>query len=78
MPTELTDDLARLSGWVSVEEAEGLLAWLQTRPQARLDLALCEHLHAAVLQILLHARPAIVAWPADPALQSWLEPTSHP
>ena len=66
---------ARLFDFVSVEEAEGLLEWLQTQPTRRLDLARCEHLHAAVLQLIMALQPRIAAWPKDPGLAGWLRET---
>ena len=58
---------------VGVEEAEGLLAWLQTRRKPRLDLAACTHLHAALLQVLMAARIPVAAWPRDQSLAVWLK-----
>jgi hypothetical protein len=62
-----------------VDEAEGLLEWLQKKPAARIDLATCVHLHPANLQVLMAAKPRVAAWPQDESLRSWLEPllTSH-
>ena len=59
---------------VGVDEAEGLLEWLQKKPAARIDLAACTHLHPANLQVLMAARPAIAAWPEAQELRAWLEP----
>jgi hypothetical protein len=58
---------------VSVEEAEGLLEWLQKKPSAKVDLSACVHLHPANLQVLMAARPTIVAWPRDAALAEWIK-----
>lgn len=63
---------ARLTDFVSVEDAEGLLEWLQTQPKRKLDLAHCQHLHAANLQVLMALRPTISAWPEDADLAAWL------
>jgi hypothetical protein len=41
---------------VSVDEAEGLLEWLQKNPAARIDLSACAHLHPANLQVLMATR----------------------
>lgn len=73
MAIEYEDQTARLSGFIGVEEAEGLLAWLQAHPQGRVDLADCAHLHTANLQVLMAARPTIKEWPADADLRVWLE-----
>lgn len=67
------DKQAILEDIVTVEEAEGLLEWLQTHPDATIDLAACTHLHAANLQVLMAAKPTIAAWPADAGLADWLK-----
>jgi hypothetical protein len=72
MGIEYEKKLARLLDVVSVEDAEGLLEWLQSKPHARLNLAACTHLHTANLQVLMAARPHIVAWPANAELAHWL------
>ena len=64
---------AVLSDVVTVEETEGLLEWLQTHPQGKLDLSSCVHLHAANLQVLMAARPSVAAWPRDPGFAAWLK-----
>lgn len=58
---------------VSVEEAEGLLGWLQKNPAAKVDLSACTHLHPANLQVLMAAKTRIAAWPDDANLRAWLE-----
>lgn len=72
MGIELKKNRAILADFVTVEDAEGLLAWLQSHPKGTLDLSRCEHLHAANLQVLMAARPAIAAWPTDVRLADWL------
>jgi hypothetical protein len=66
------DNLACFDGAVTVEEAEGLLAWLAAHPHGEADLADCTHCHAAILQLLMAARPAIGAAPKDSSLAGWL------
>ncbi|WP_426112890.1 hypothetical protein [Massilia sp. PWRC2] len=72
MAITYTDDLARFDDVVSVEEAEGLLQWLQEHPHGRADLSACTHLHAADLQVLMAGAVAVLAWPRDAILRSWL------
>jgi len=72
MAIEYEDQTARLSGFIGVEDAEGLLDWLQSHPKGCVDLADCAHLHAANLQVLMAAAPAIAAWPAEADLAAWL------
>jgi hypothetical protein len=57
---------------VSVEEAEGLLEWMQKMPKGKIDLAACTHLHAANLQVLMAAGKAISVWLQDDGLKTWL------
>jgi hypothetical protein len=59
---------AALEGVVSVEDAETLMQWLRVQAKPAVHLGKCEHLHGAVLQVLLALRPRIAAAPAD----AWL------
>jgi hypothetical protein len=65
---------AHLSGHVSAEEAEPLGQWVLRHPKGSLDLADCESLHAAALQVLLALRPRLAALPADPWLAAAINP----
>jgi hypothetical protein len=74
MPIEYKKTRAVFREVVSVEEAEGLLEWLQTRPAAKADLSACSHLHTANLQVLMTAKTGISSWPKNAELRAWLEP----
>lgn len=74
MPIAFEGDRARLSGVCGVDVAEPLLAWLSEQAHPRVDLSACQHLHAAVLQVLLVARPAVAAEPADAFLREHVVP----
>ena len=73
MPIQYESDRALFSDVATVEEAETLLAWMQGREDAKLDLQSCTHLHSAVLQVLMAADHRITSWPADASLRRWLE-----
>lgn len=62
-----------LADIITVEDAEGLLEWLQNNPKGKVDLSECTHLHAANLQALVAAQPAVAAWPHDANLRLWLQ-----
>jgi hypothetical protein len=64
---------AALEGIVAVDDAEALAQWLQQHKAPAVHLGRCEHLHAAVLQVLLALRPRITAAPADAVLAEVLE-----
>lgn len=72
MPIAFQDRLAVFHEVVEAIDAEPLWAWMVQGP-AQVDLRTCTHLHAAVLQVLLAARPGIVAWPDDPELRQWMD-----
>ena len=74
MGLKLTKKTARFLGICSVEEAEALLDWTQGHSAPRADLSGCEHLHAALLQILLAREVEVVGLPQDPWLSTWLRP----
>jgi hypothetical protein len=61
-----------LEGHVGVEDAETLLSALRAMARPAVHLGRCEHVHAAVLQVLLALRPRVVAAAADPWLQAAL------
>jgi hypothetical protein len=63
---------AALEGNVSVEDAETLAQWLQQQGDPTVSLAKCEHLHGAVLQVLLALRPKFRERPADALLAAVL------
>lgn len=69
---------AALEGVVGVEEAESLLGWLRAQARPAVHLGRCDHVHAAVLQVLLALQPKIVAKPADPLLASLLGRPEEP
>ena len=76
MALQFDQQLATLSGTVSVEEAETLANWLKEQiaasAQPAVAMADCEHVHAAVLQTLLALQPALSSPPAQPFLKQVL------
>lgn len=77
MPVEFKRNVVVLRDHVGVEEAEPLLAWLQKKPAAVVDLKSCLSLHASSLQVLMAAGLAVRAWPADDNLTRWLQSALH-
>jgi len=59
---------AALEGNVTVEDAEALTQWLLQQRAPAVHLGKCEHVHGAVLQVLLALRPRVAAGPPDPLL----------
>ena len=72
MAIEYKKSLAVFTEFVGVEEAENLLQWLLKNPKGKINLATCEHIHAANLQVLMAVKPQISVWPADEDLTHWL------
>ncbi len=73
MPVTLKKTVANLEGACVIEEVEELLGWLADNPRGKVNLARCEHLHAAHLQVLMALRPRISRMPEDPDLAAWVE-----
>ena len=63
---------AALEGSISVDDAESLTQWLLQQSAPAVHLGKCEHVHGAVLQVLLALRPRLVAPPANPLLAAVL------
>jgi hypothetical protein len=72
MPLNFTGITAVADGACLVEDALALLEFLQANGGAQVDLGSCSHVHTAVLQVLLAARPPISAMPREPFLARWL------
>ena len=64
---------AVLEGIVGVDDAESLAQWLRQQAAPAVHLGKCEHVHGAVLQVLLALRPKLAAAPADPFLAAALQ-----
>lgn len=63
-----------LEGVCTVEDAEALLRHLLETPEATVDWRLCEHAHAAVVQVLISARVPLRGPPRSAFLADFLEP----
>jgi hypothetical protein len=63
-----------LEGRCGVEDAEALQRHLLAAPTATVTWDTCEHLHAAVLQLLLVAKPRLLGVPSSPFLASHIAP----
>lgn len=65
-----------LVGACPVEDAETLLQLLQSTPTAPCDWTRCSHLHTAVVQVILAARPALIGPCGDAWIEQWVSPQS--
>ncbi len=72
MPLTFTETQARFEDVCTVEEALPLFEFLNSGIAPEVDLSACTHLHTALLQLLLIARPKVAALPVDPGLARWL------
>ena len=54
-----------ISGITPPDDGDELLAMLRENRAAQVDLSGLEHLHTALLQMLLAAKAPVVAWPED-------------
>ena len=68
------DGLIELSGRCSVDDAEALQRHLLTAPDSTIEWSACEQLHAAVLQVLLVAKPRIRGEPSSSFLSAHVAP----
>jgi len=72
MPLNFTDDTVTADTVPTVEDALPLLEYLQLHAGAMVDLVACTHVHTAVLQVLMAARPTMVTLPRDAFLSRLL------
>ena len=74
MPITYKKTIALLEGHCEIEEAETLFAWLLEHPKGKVNLKQVEHIHAAILQVLMALKPSVSAWPVDENVEFWLVP----
>ncbi|HET9148783.1 MAG TPA: hypothetical protein VFN77_12080 [Acetobacteraceae bacterium] len=74
MTVELSRDTILLSGACPAGEAEALLRLLCADPGAAVDWRGCEEAHAAVIQVLLAARPRLLGPPGGAFLRERIAP----
>jgi hypothetical protein len=55
-----------------VEEAEQFLEWALVHPDGAVDLSAVDHLHTALLQLLLQLKPTVIGLPPDRVLRSFI------
>jgi hypothetical protein len=75
MSVSLTPDgVVELSGRCSAEDAEALQRLLLTTPGNTVEWGACMQLHAAVLQVLLTAKPRLTGEPQDEFIKTYIAP----
>ena len=72
MAVEYVGNCVVCQGIVPVEEAEGLLSWLQENRNAVVDFEACTHVHPANLQVLLATGTKLSVLPSDQDLSMWI------
>lgn len=72
MPIRYLKKHAAFDGVVTVEDAEDLTQWLRRQTVPAVHLGKCEHVHGAVLQVLLALKPSLCVPPVDPWLAAVL------
>lgn len=63
-----------LEGTCPAGEAETVARMLLLDPAAKVDWRACDHAHAAIVQVLLTARPVMVGPPRSAFLRDWVAP----
>jgi anti-anti-sigma regulatory factor len=70
MSVRLDGNIIVLEGICRVEDAEPLLRWLQADPGCLVDLSEAEHLHTAVIQVLMALKPVLKGTAKDAFLRN--------
>lgn len=72
MSIEYKKTVAIMEGECAVEDAEVLLEWILLNPKGKINLKQCEHMHTAVLQVLMAVNPSVSVWPDKDSPACWL------
>lgn len=71
----LDEHVATLNGNCSVEEAEPLYEWLLRHPSGEVVLHNLKHMHTAVLQVLVMAKPPVrFSGDVSVFIATWIKP----
>jgi hypothetical protein len=73
MTVVMDNGVVRLQGQCGTEDVEMLLAALSSGTPS-VDISEVDHLHGAILQVLLTFRPALLGSPRDTFVRTWLIP----
>ncbi len=65
--------VAMLEDICTIEEAETLLEWLLDNPKGKVNFKQCEHIHTAILQVLMVIKPMISSYPENNNVQQALK-----
>ena len=68
------DGTIELSGFCGVKDGEVLQGHLLAAPESTVEWSDCRHLHSAVLQVLLVAKPRLRGVPPNDFLRTHVEP----
>jgi hypothetical protein len=72
MPVQRRGKIIKLIGNIGVEDAEIVYAQYEQQLFQKVDLQQCEHLHSAVLQLLLQFQLPIHRLPQQQGLADWI------
>lgn len=78
MTVSLDDNIVYLAGRCRVEDAEPLLRHLTAADPPAVDISKAEHIHSAVLQVLLAARPRIHGGDPCSFIGQWIVAAGNP
>lgn len=68
------DGTIELAGRCGVEDAEALQGFLLEAPRSTVEWSGCQHLHSAVLQVLLIGKPRVLGTPSNTFLRTHVAP----
>ncbi len=72
MSIEYNGDTAVFKETAAVDEAETFLEWTTEHKDATVDLSECVHVHTAVLQVMMAAKPKIGKFPEEREFNTWI------
>jgi hypothetical protein len=74
MPIRYEGDAIAMDGYCPIDEAEELMKFLEEHPHATVSLTQCQHLHSALLQLLLTYKVKVVGEAYAPFIYKWVVP----
>ena len=74
MAIRYTDQTVVMDGVCTIEEVDGLISFLERTPGATVSLQSCEHVHTAIVQVLISHKVKLQGEVYSPFLWKWVAP----
>lgn len=74
VPIRYEGNTIHMDSFCAIDEAEGMVRFLEEHSSPRVELTQCQHMHTALLQLLLSYRVELAGEAYNPFISKWIVP----